>query len=91
MVNGAGHLIEDDVMNMRMTAELQTALGSAFSATLMGVAVRDLERLPVLGDRLLEELRKRGFAVYRQPEEPSAGATHALHGRTGTAVSGTGS
>ena len=28
----------------------------------------DLERFAVLGDRLLEELRKRGVGVYRQPE-----------------------
>jgi len=59
---------EDDVMNTRMNAELHTALGSAFSATLLGVAVSDLERFSVLGDRLLEELRKRGVGVYRQPE-----------------------
>jgi hypothetical protein len=59
---------EDDVMNTRMNAELYTALGSAFSATLLGVAVSDLERFAVLGDRLLEELRKRGVAVYRQSE-----------------------
>ena len=57
-------------MNARTTAELLAALGSAFSATLLGVAVRDLDVMPVLGDRLLEELRKRGFAVYRQTEEP---------------------
>jgi len=50
---------------MNNTAELLAALGSAFSATLLGVAVRDLDVMPVLGDRLLEELRKRGFAVYR--------------------------
>ena len=56
-------------MNTRTTAEMHMALGSAFSATLLGVAMRDLERLPVLGDKLLEELRKRGFAVYRQAEE----------------------
>jgi hypothetical protein len=55
-------------MNTRMNAELHTALGSAFSATLLGVAVSDLERFAVLGDRLLEELRKRGLAVYRQVE-----------------------
>jgi hypothetical protein len=59
---------EDDVMNTRMTAELHMALGSAFSATLLGVAVSDLERFAALGDRLLEELRKRGVGVYRQPE-----------------------
>jgi hypothetical protein len=64
---------EDEVMNTRMTAELHTALGSAFSATLLGVAVRDLERFAVLGDRLLEELRKRGVAVYRQAEDLAAG------------------
>jgi hypothetical protein len=63
--------IEDEPMTTRTTAELLAALGSAFSATLLGVAVRDLDVMPVLGDRLLEELRKRGFAVYRQPEEPS--------------------
>lgn len=68
-MNRAGNTIdEDDVMNTRMNAELHTALGSAFSATLLGVAVRDLERFAVLGDRLLEELRKRGVAVYRQAE-----------------------
>jgi len=38
---------------------------------LLGVAARDLDIMPVVGDRLLEELRKRGFAVYRQPEEPA--------------------
>jgi hypothetical protein len=64
--------IEAEAMNTRTTADLLAALGSAFSATLLGVAVRDLDVMPVLGDRLLEELRKRGFAVYRQPEEPSA-------------------
>jgi hypothetical protein len=64
---------EDDVMNTRMNAELHTALGSAFSATLLGVAVKDLERFSVLGDRLLEELRKRGVAVYRQVEAAAHG------------------
>jgi hypothetical protein len=74
LMRGAGQLIgEDDVMNTRMTAELHTALGSAFSATLLGVAVKDLERFAVLGDRLLEELRKRGVAVYRQAEDLAAG------------------
>ncbi len=58
-------------MNTLTTAELRAALGSAFAATLLGVAMRDLDVMPVLGDRLLEELRKRGFAVYRQPEEPA--------------------
>ena len=56
-------------MSTRTTAELLAALGSAFSATLLGVATRDLDVMPVLGDRLLEELRKRGFGVYRQAEE----------------------
>jgi hypothetical protein len=70
----AGNSIgEEDVMNTRITAELQTALGSAFSATLLGVAVRDLERFAVLGDRLLEELRKRGVTVYRQAQTAAAG------------------
>ena len=74
LMRGAGNSYgEDDVMNTRMTAELHTALGSAFSATLLGVAVRDLERFAVLGDRLLEELRKRGVAVYRQAEDLAAG------------------
>ena len=73
-MRGAGNSIgEDDVMNTRMTAELHTASGSAFSATLLGVAVRDLERFAVLGDRLLEELRKRGVAVYRQAEIAAIG------------------
>jgi hypothetical protein len=72
----AGNTIdEDDVMNTRMTAELHTALGSAFSATLLGVAVRDLERFAVLGDRLLEELRKRGVDVYRAADGASAPGT----------------
>jgi hypothetical protein len=57
---------DGDYMNTRTTAEQLAALGSAFSATLLGVAVRDLDVMPVLGDRLLEELRKRGFAVHRQ-------------------------
>jgi len=65
-----GNPNEGEKMNTRTTAELRTALGSAFSATLLGVAARDLDIMPVVGDRLLEELRKRGFAVYRQPEEP---------------------
>jgi hypothetical protein len=66
-----GNPNEGEQMNTRTTAELRTALGSAFSATLLGVAARDLDIMPVVGDRLLEELRKRGFAVYRQPEEPA--------------------
>ena len=61
-------LTDGESMNTSSTAELLAALGSAFSATLLGVAVRDLDVMPVLGDRLLEELRKRGFAVYRQAE-----------------------
>jgi hypothetical protein len=68
MNRASNSIDEDDVMNTRMNAELHTALGSAFSATLLGVAVRDLERFAVLGDRLLEELRKRGVDVYRQAE-----------------------
>jgi hypothetical protein len=59
---------DGEPMNTPTTAELLAELGSAFSATLLGVAVRDLDVMPVLGDRLLEELRKRGFAVYRHPE-----------------------
>jgi hypothetical protein len=61
-------LNDGESMNTSTTAELLAALGSAFSATLLGVAVRDLDVMPALGDRLLEELRKRGFAVYRQAE-----------------------
>jgi hypothetical protein len=72
MAEPPGNRIEDEPMGNRTPAELLAALGSAFSATLLGVAVRDLDVMPVLGDRLLEELRKRGFAVYRQPAEPSA-------------------
>jgi hypothetical protein len=63
--------IEGESMSTRTTSELLAALGSAFSATLLGVAVRDLDVLPVLGDRLLEELRKRGFAVHRQADAAS--------------------
>jgi hypothetical protein len=86
-------IAEDVVMNTRITAELHTALGSAFSATLLGVAVRDLERFAVLGDKLLEELRKRGVGVYQQPEPPvrSGGTTHAAHALPGTGAAGTGS
>jgi hypothetical protein len=71
MVKPRSGSIDGELMTTRTTAELLAALGSAFSATLLGVAARDLDVLPVLGDRLLEELRKRGFAVYRQAEEPS--------------------
>ncbi len=71
MAQQIGNPNEGEQMNTRTTAELRTALGSAFSATLLGVAARDLDIMPVVGDRLLEELRKRGFAVYRQPEEPA--------------------
>jgi hypothetical protein len=73
-VKRAGNSIEDDVMNTRTTAEIHMALGSAFSATLLGVAMRDLDFLPALGDRLLEELRKRGIAVYRRPEAAAPGS-----------------
>jgi hypothetical protein len=63
--------IEDELMSTQTTADLAAALGGAFSAVLLGVAMRDLDVMPVLGDRLLEELRKRGLAVYRQPDETS--------------------
>jgi hypothetical protein len=75
-------------MNTRMTAELHTALGSAFSATLLGVAVSDLERFSVLGDRLLEELRKRGVDVHRAEVGADVGATYALPGRACAAETG---
>jgi hypothetical protein len=65
MVHGGANRIEAELMDER------AALGSAFAATLLGVALRDLDVMPVLGDRLLEELRKRGFAVYRQADEPA--------------------
>jgi hypothetical protein len=71
VVQRVGKPIEGEHMNTHTTAELRTALGNAFSATLLGIAVRDLDIMPVVGDRLLEELRKRGFAVFRQPEEPA--------------------
>ena len=75
MTNGENPTIDGEPMNTRMTAELLAALGSAFSATLLGVAVRDLDVMPVLGDRLLAELRKRGFAVHPQPQEaPESGS-----------------
>jgi predicted regulator of Ras-like GTPase activity (Roadblock/LC7/MglB family) len=63
---------DGELMTTRTTADILAALGSAFSATLLGVAARDLDVMPVLGDRLLEELRKRGFAVYRQAEGTTA-------------------
>jgi hypothetical protein len=73
MTDGEDTTGED--MNTRTTAELLAALGSAFSATLLGVAVRDLDVMPVLGDKLLEELRKRGFAVHPQPQQaPESGS-----------------
>jgi hypothetical protein len=68
MMDAEDNQTDGEPMNTPTTAELLAELGSAFSATLLGVAVRDLDVMPVLGDRLLEELRKRGFAVYRQPE-----------------------
>ena len=68
MTNRQAERIEVEPMSTRSTAELLAALGSAFSATLLGVALRDLDVMPVIGDRLLEELRKRGFAVYPQPD-----------------------
>jgi hypothetical protein len=39
------------------------AVGSAFTATLLGVSQRELDRPIVVGDRLLAELGKRGLAV----------------------------
>ena len=71
MQDGEEHSIGGENMSTRNTSELLSALGSAFSATLLGVAVRDLDVMPVLGDRLLAELRKRGFAVLPQPQEAS--------------------
>jgi hypothetical protein len=39
------------------------AVGSAFTATLLGVSQRELDAAAVVGDRLLAELEKRGLAV----------------------------
>jgi hypothetical protein len=44
-------------------ARLRLALGEAFSATLLGVAESDLDVKTALGDRLLNELSKRGLLV----------------------------
>ena len=63
------HTESGENMNTSTTTELLSALGSAFSATLLGVAMRDLDVMPVLGDKLLEELRKRGVAVHSQPRQ----------------------
>jgi hypothetical protein len=68
MVDAPENRIEGESMGTRTTAELLAALGSAFSATLLGVAVRDLDVMPVLGDRLLEELRKRGLPYTGSPK-----------------------
>jgi len=77
MADGHADRTNGDSMTTRTTAELLAALGSAFSATLLGVALRDLDVMPALGDRLLEELRKRGFAVYRHAEP--AGVAQTAH------------
>ncbi len=45
------------------TEGLRLALGEAFSATLLGVAESDLDVKTALGDRLLNELSKRGIVV----------------------------
>jgi hypothetical protein len=76
MTDAEDNQTDGELMNTPTTAELLAALGSAFSATLLGVAVRDLDVMPALGDKLLEELRKRGFAVYRHPERNPESCDH---------------
>jgi hypothetical protein len=49
------------------------AVGSAFSATLMGLSQRDLDVEIATGDRLLIELRKRGLAVLPRRFVPPSG------------------
>jgi hypothetical protein len=47
-----------------MRCRTSVAVGSAFSATLMGLSQRDLDVELETGNRLLNELRKRGLAVF---------------------------
>jgi hypothetical protein len=47
-----------------MRSRTCAAVGSAFSATLMGLSQRDLDETQAAGDRLLAELQKRGLAVF---------------------------
>ena len=47
-----------------MRCRTSVAVGSAFSATLLGLSQRDLDMEITTGDRLLAELRKRGLAVF---------------------------
>ncbi len=47
---------------------LRLAVGEAFSATLLGVSQRELDVTLALADRLLKELRKRGFTVMESGE-----------------------
>jgi hypothetical protein len=53
-----------------MRYRTNAALGSAFSATLIGVSQRDLDVTVTVGERLLAELRKRGFAVFPRGAVP---------------------
>ena len=53
-----------DALFTELRSRTSSAAGSAFSATLLGVPQRDLDVMGVLGERLLSELRKRGFTVF---------------------------
>ncbi len=55
-----------------MRSRTCAAVGSAFSATLMGLSQRDLDETHAAGDRLLAELRKRGLAVFPRRFIPPA-------------------
>jgi hypothetical protein len=47
----------------QMRRRTSAAVGSAFTATLLGVSQRELDVPMAVGDRLLAELQKRGLAV----------------------------
>ncbi|MEP7242312.1 MAG: hypothetical protein ABI885_01350 [Gammaproteobacteria bacterium] len=53
-----------DALFTELRSRTSSAAGSAFSATLLGVPQRDLDVTGALGERLLIELRKRGFTVF---------------------------
>lgn len=47
----------------QLRSRTSAAVGSAFTATLLGVSQRELDVPVAVGDRLLAELEKRGLAV----------------------------
>ncbi len=61
----------------QMRSRTSAAVGSAFTATLLGVSQRELDVAAAVGDRLLAELHKRGLAVL-----PNAHSEVAIEGDT---------